>query len=151
MDLKFTFGGGAAPDHHDHGDAPSGVPLPFSTQPGLSTSSVLEVRVRRADAQLIGEVVTGDGVNYTTAEVTIRGEDPASLATSTRSAISRAVADLEGPLAQSIETIAIDLGGGETAVLAELGIEAPVSDLLLTNAALQRRTGVSEGTAIRVG
>ncbi|UOR00444.1 hypothetical protein MUN77_09705 [Leucobacter allii] len=153
MDLKFTFGG-ASPDHHDHGDAPSGIPLPFSTTPAISTSSVLELRVRRSaetPGALLGEVVTGDGVVYTSAEVTARGADPAGLAAAARSAMSRAIAGLEGPLAESVESVALDLGGGEVEALAALGIVAPVSDLFMVDAALQRRVGVSEGTPIRIG
>lgn len=151
MDLKFTFGG-ASPDHghaaYDRGDAPSGIPLPFSTTPLTSSSSVLELRVRRASAALVAEAVSGDGVVYCDAEVPVASEDPAALARAARSALSRAVAGLEGPLAESVSAVVLDLGDAGAGVLSELGIAA--ADPATVDAALQRRIGVSAGTAIRL-
>ncbi|WP_053385318.1 hypothetical protein [Leucobacter celer] len=154
MDLKFTFGG-ASPDHghegHDHGGAPSGIPLPFSTTPITSSSSVLDVRVRRSGGALLAEAVTGDGVVYCSAEVPAGDEDPAVLARTTRSALSRAVAGLEGPLAESISAVVLDLEDDGAAVLREFGIAETGSGSGLVDAALQRRIGVAAGTPIRLG
>lgn len=156
MDLKFTFGG-ASPDQghaaHDHGDAPSGIPLPFSTTPITSSSGVLDVRVRRAGAALVAEAVSGDGVVYCGAEVPAGDEDPAALARATRSALSRAVAGLEGPLSESVSAVVLDLGGAEDAVLRELGIafDAAQDPAAVVDDTLQRRIGVAAGTPIRLG
>lgn len=188
MDLKFTFGG-ASPDRHDHGEAPSGIPLPFSTTPATS-SSVLELKVRRGSATdqaagpegwapadpaaiaanstrplIVAEAVSGDGVVYTSATVLAAGEDPGALARAVRSAASRAVAALEGPLAASITTLTVALepldahaasdtphGAVGAAVLAELGIAVTGSQSqtgTITDA-LQRRIGVSAGIPIVV-
>ena len=156
MDLKFTFGG-ASPDHghagHDHGDAPSGIPLPFSTTPITSSSSVLDVRVRRAGDALLAEAVSGDGVVYCSAEVPTADEDPAALARAARSALSRAVAALEGPLAESVSAVVLDLGAAGVPVLRELGIAADAAQdsAAAVDAALQRRIGITAGTPIRLG
>lgn len=158
MDLKFTFGG-ASPDQHDHGGAPSGVPLPFSAAPPVSTSSVLEVRVSRSGDGLRAAAVTGDGVVYCEAEAPLRGEGSAELARAVRSAASRAVAALEGPLTEAVTALVVDLGGGEAAVLDELGVSrAAEADPSSSGAAalrigetLQRRIGIAAGTAVRIG
>ena len=146
MDLKFTFGG-ASPDHHDHGDAPSGIPLPFSTAPA-STSSVLELSARLGRGSVIGEVITGDGVTYARAEVETQDLAPTGLARATRSALSRAVAELEGPLAESVTAVVLDLGGAESAVASELGLSAAEPTV---GEALQRRIGVGAGVPVRIG
>ena len=153
MDLKFSFGG-ASPDHHhgDDGGAPSGIPLPFTTTAPGSTSTVLEALVRREGEQLVGEVVTGDGVTYARAEVALRAEAAAdsnleALGKAARSALARAVATLEGPLAESVSAVVFSLGDASRAVAGAIGVsdtEAPSVD-----AALQRRIGISEGTPIR--
>ena len=175
MDLKFTFGG-ASPDQHDHGGAPSGIPLPFAgaASTPVSTSSELDVFVRLVTssegATAIAEVVTGDGVTYTRSEVelsrprTVGGQlpraedapidaaDTAALARAVRSAISRAVAGLEGPLAQSITAVKLDVPGA-AAVVAEIGADpAPISDPRALGAvgdALQARLGITAGTPLR--
>ncbi|PRI09991.1 hypothetical protein [Leucobacter massiliensis] len=150
MDLKFTFGG-ASPDRHDHGGAPSGVPLPFSTVApgaGLSTSSVLEVRARRAGTAALAEAVSGDGVVYASAEVAFADDGPASLARAVRSALSRAVAGLEGPLAESVSAVVLELGDAGQKVLAELGIADAANAAV--DEALQRRIGVGAGTPVRL-
>lgn len=149
MDLKFSFGG-ASPDHHDHGGAPSGVSLPLSVKPVSlgPASSVLEIVLRRADATLVAEAVSGDGVTYARAEVDLAADAaPAALAKASRSAISRAVAELDGPLSDSVTAIVLDLGPDSTGLLTELGIDpaAPVVD-----AALQRRAGIAMGTPVRI-
>ncbi len=151
MDLKFTFEG-ASPDRLDaagRGDAPSGIPLPFSVGPSgtASTSSVLEIAVRRSGAAVLAEVVSGDGVTYARSEVAEDARDPASLARSVRSALARAVAELEGPLAESVTAVVLDLGDAGSAVLGELGLDtgAPAVD-----DALQRRIGIASGTPIRL-
>ncbi|MFC5337721.1 hypothetical protein [Leucobacter denitrificans] len=151
MDLKFSFGG-ASPDHHDHGGAPSGIPLPFagSATAPVSTSGELDVVVRidnSADAPLVvAEVITGDGVTYARGDVSVDPTDAAALAKATRSAISRAVAGLEGPLAESITAVELSF---QTAaeVLPILGIdtESPV-----VTEALQARLGINTGTPIRL-
>lgn len=149
MDLKFSFGG-ASPDHHDHGGAPSGVSLPLSVKPVSlgPASSVLEIVLRRADPQLVAEAVSGDGVTYARAEVELAADPtPAVLAKATRSAISRAVAELDGPMSDSVTAIVLDLGSDSAGLLTELGIDpaAPVVD-----AALQRRAGIAMGTPVRI-
>ena len=170
MDLKFTFGG-ASPDHHDHGGAPSAVPLPFSTSPG-SSSSILEVRARlegaagdsseapvasdnpgapeAPGARVIADAMSGDGVAYSTAEVALTGRETADVARALRSALSRAVAGLEGPLVDSITALVVDLGGAELEALAELGVDTELP-VLVVPAALQQRIGVAENTPIRLG
>lgn len=167
MDLKFTFGG-ASPDHHDHGDAPSGIPLPFSAVPSGSSSSVLEVRVRLVPGALVAEAVTGDGVVYASGEAPLAGSVPgphpatpttaqavegSGLGRAVRSALSRAVAGLEGPLAESVSAVVLDLGGAEVTALQELGVDVdPAAEPVATvNEALQRRIGVSAGTPVRFG
>lgn len=151
MDLKFTFGG-ASPDHRDHGGAPSGIPLPFSAAPA-STSGVLEVHVRGTGRTIVAEALSGDGVVYCEAEVAAGDEDPAALARAARSALSRAVAALEGPLADSVSAVVVDLGGAEVAVLRELGlaVDAAQDPPAHVDEALQRRVGVASGTPIRLG
>ncbi|WP_336661000.1 hypothetical protein [Leucobacter sp. USHLN153] len=153
MDLKFSFGG-ASPDHHhgDDGGAPSGIPLPFTTVASGSTSTVLEAQVRREGDLVIGEVVTGDGVTYARAEVPLAQTDApsnAALAKSTRSALARSVAALEGPLAESVTAVVVSLGDVSREVVKALGITdleaSAVSD------ALQARIGVAAGTPIRLG
>lgn len=176
MDLKFTFGG-ASPDQHDHGGAPSGIPLPFAgaASSPVSTSSELDVFVRLVTSPegstAVAEVVTGDGVTYTRSEVELKrprgvggplpvdsGEtvDPAdtdALMRAARSAISRAIAGLEGPLAQAITSIELDVPGA-AAVVAALGAgSGPVGDRSIAGTvteALQARFGVNVGTPIRV-
>ncbi|GAB2555450.1 hypothetical protein [Leucobacter ruminantium] len=154
MDLKFSFGG-ASPDHgHEargRGDAPSGIPLPFSTVPPRSTSGVLEVRVRRSADGVTASAVTGDGVVYCDAEAPVRGEGSAALARAVRSAASRAVAALEGPLADSVTGLVLGLDGEESAVLDEFGIvaDADAEQAAAVDEGLQRRIGVAAGTPIR--
>lgn len=156
MDLKFTFGG-ASPDHHDHGGAPSGVSLPLTAKPiSLSPpSTVLEIVVRREATALIAEAISGDGVTYGRAEVPLApttdeaasAPDPAALAKGVRSAAARVVAELEGPMADSVTGLALELGDDTAEVLSALGLDtaSPVVD-----AALQRRAGIAMGTPIRV-
>lgn len=164
MDLKFSFGG-ASPDHHDHGGAPSGIPLPFAGAASfpVSTSSELDVVVRidrsAAEPLVVAEVITGDGVTYSRGDVILPdGADHnfSALAKSVRSAVSRAVAALEGPLAQSITAIELQLaseGADSETVDAGAGVLEALS--LSSNnpevsEALQARIGVSAGTKIRV-
>ena len=150
--MKFTFGG-ASPDHHDHGDAPSGIPLPFTTKSLGSSSGVLELRARLVPGTVIAEALSGDGVAYATAEVALRDEGSAGLARTVRSALSRAVAGLEGPMADSISALILDLGGEEQAVLAEFDIDsdASASPVAVINDALRMRIGAPSGTPIRFG
>lgn len=170
MDLKFSLGG-AAPDHHDHGAAAPGIPLPFAGATSLgqnfapmSNSSELDivVRIERAEtvALVVGEAVTGDGVTYARGEVSCdpSAVDPSApdlpaLARAVRSAAARAVAGLEGPLALAITSVQLQLGrapdgtGLGSAVLAELGVAA---DSPAVSEALQARIGVNTGVPIRV-
>ncbi len=150
MDLKFSFGGASPDHHHDDGGAPSGIPLPFTTVTPGSTSADLEAAVRRDGALVVGEVVTGDGVTYARAEVPLHGEqqDPAVLGKAARSALARAVATLEGPLAESVRTVVFSLGADSRSAVQWLGIAdlaAPAVD-----EALQRRIGIAAGTPIRI-
>ncbi|WP_427869184.1 hypothetical protein [Leucobacter luti] len=151
MDLKFTFGG-ASPDHsHGHGDAPSGIPLPFSTTPSSASGELLVV-ARLSGETLVAEALSGDGVSYAHAEIEAaaggQDPDPAALARAAKSAISRAVAELEGPLADAITALTLDLGGAEAAVAEELGLDPSVP---VVDAALQRRIGINAGTKVRLG
>ncbi len=151
MDLKFTFGG-ASPDQHDHGGAPSGVsPLPLSAKPVSlgPTSTVLDVVLRRADGELIAEALSGDGVTYGRAPVTdAPAAEDAAFARALRSALSRVIAELDSPLSESVTALVLDLGDDNAAALAALGLDAaaPVVD-----AALQRRAGIAMGTPVRLG
>lgn len=170
MDLKFTFNGGdqndANPGHtHDGVEVPSptGIPLPFSTAPA-STSSVLDVHVRREGDDIVAEAISGDGVTYARAQVpsgtaltsdatgAIRTSSDVdggvtALASSVRSAISRAVAELEGPLSEAVTGIRIALGTAGSEIAAILFPERSAPDQT-TDAAFQRRTGVNAGTPI---
>ena len=152
MDLKFTFGG-ASPDHsHGHGDAPSGIPLPFSTTPSSASGELLVV-ARLSGETLVAEALSGDGVSYAHAEVDAAAPeggdpDPAALARAAKSAISRAVAELEGPLADAITALSLELDGAETAVAEQLGLDPAVP---VVDAALQRRIGINAGTKVRLG
>ena len=151
MDLKFSFGG-ASPDQHDHGGAPSGIPLPFAgaASAPLSMSSQLDVVVRLDSASgaaiVVAEVLSGDAVSYARAEVQADPQNGSAFAKAVRSAISRAVAGLEGPLAGAVSSIELQLAQGNE-VLAELGLPSisPTVDH-----ALQARIGVPEGTPIRI-
>ncbi|KIP53142.1 hypothetical protein [Leucobacter komagatae] len=166
MDLKFSFGG-ASPDQHDHGGAPSGIPLPFAgvASSATSTSSELGIFVRLVTspegATAIAEVITGDGVTYTRSEVTLKraqgvggplpidsGEpiDPAdtdAVMRAVRSAISRAVAALEGPLASAVTSIELDVPNADS-IIELLGVPASGT----VDDALQARWGVSAGTPV---
>ena len=152
MDLKFTFGG-ASPDQHDHGGAPSGIPLPFAgiASAPASASSVLEVHVTRLGETVIAEARSGDGVSYARAERAGADHSPAGLAAAARSAIARAGAELGEPLVQSVSAVVVDLGEDSDEVLRELGLDP--ADPAVTEA-LQARTGITAGTPIhceRVG
>lgn len=150
MDLKFSFGG-ASPDH-SHGEAPSGIPLPFSVAPA-STSSVLEVHVRVTDTHVIAEALSGDGVTYGRAELDEAGRDPITLARAARSVTARVVAELDGPLAEAVTGLKLHLGGGEIAVIEAL--DFPTSSVqagavAVTSEAFQRRTGIVSGTPVHI-
>lgn len=160
MDLKFSFGG-ASPDH-GHGDAPSGIPLPFSVAP-VSTSSVLEVQVRLTDAEVIAEAVSGDGVTYGRAEIAAAGRDPLALARAVRSVTARVVAELDGPLSEAVTGLVLTLEGHEVAVIEAL--EFPLTPVeagedrdqnarpavAVTSEPFQRRTGIASGTPVHAG
>lgn len=148
MDLKFSFGG-ASPDHHDHGDAPSGIPLPFAGAATSlsSTSTVLEVRVTLAGDAVVAEALSGDGVSYAKAARSTVDHSPAGLAAATRSAIARAGAELGDPLVGSVSAIVLSLGEQTDGVQRELGLDAAN---FAVNASLQARTGISTGTPIRL-
>lgn len=160
MDLKFSFGG-ASPDH-SHGEAPSGIPLPFSVAP-VSHSSVLEVHVRVTDTQVIAEALSGDGVTYGRAELDEADRDPLALARAARSVTARVVAELDGPLAEAVTGLVLQLGGGEIAVIEALDFPVtPAADaagtadaerpaVAVTSEPFQRRTGVVSGTPVHVG
>lgn len=151
MDLKFSFGG-ASPDHsHDgHGEAPSGIPLPFSVAPA-STSNVLEIHVRCAESEVVAEALSGDGVTYGRAEVEEAARDPKALARAMQSAVARVVAELDGPLADSVTAIVLQLSGAEAKTVEALGFdEAQDPELAFTSEAFQRRTGVAAGTPVRL-
>lgn len=167
MDLKFSFGG-ASPDH-GHGDAPSGIPLPFSVAP-VSTSSVLEVQVRLTDAEVIAEAVSGDGVTYGRAEIAAAGRDPLALARAVRSVTARVVAELDGPLSEAVTGLVLTLEGHEVAVIEALefpltpvatGSAASSADgasdrstrpaVAVTSEPFQRRTGIASGTPVHAG
>ena len=156
MDLKFSFGG-ASPDH-SHGEAPSGIPLPFSVAP-VSTSSVLEVHVRVTDSQVIAEALSGDGVTYGRAELDQADRDPLALARAARSVTARVVAELDGPLAEAVTGLVLSLGGGEIAVIEALDFpvtpagntaDAERPAVAVTSEPFQRRTGVVSGTPLHV-
>lgn len=164
MDLKFSFGG-ASPDH-GHGDAPSGIPLPFSVAPA-STSSVLEVHVRLTDTQVIAEALSGDGVTYGRSEVDETARDPRTLARASRSVIARVVAELDGPLAESVTGLVLRLDGDEIPVIEALDFpSAPVTGstavgdagtpegsapaVAVTSEGFQRRTGIVSGTPVHI-
>lgn len=151
MDLKFSFGG-ASPDHHhdDQGEAPSGIPLPFSVAPA-STSSVLEVRVRYTESAIIAEAVSGDGVTYGRAELAAPARDPRALARAVQSAVARVVAELEGPLADSVTAVVLQFEGAESQIIEALGFAVAQDPALAhTSEAFQRRTGIAAGTPVRV-
>lgn len=157
MDLKFSFGG-ASPDHHDHGGAPSGIPLPFAgAATKVSTSNVLDVVVRvdssGVEPLVVAEVITGDGVTYSRSEIACDPStvdptfpDTSALARVVRSAISRAVAALEGPLALSITSIELQVPAGAV-VVAELGADSGATGAIVSET-LQARMGVNAGVPI---
>ena len=157
MDLKFTFNGGPSDgDAHDHGHESAampaqGIPLPFTTAPS-STSSVLEIQVRREADDIIAEAVSGDGVTYARAQVPEAGT---ALAATVRSAISRAVAELEGPLSEAVTGITITVGAEGPDVIATLFPTAREEEdgavAFGTDDAFQRRTGISAGTPVSLG
>ena len=149
MDLKFSFGG-ASPDHNDHGDAPSGIPLPFAgaTSTPSSASSVLEMRVSRAEGAVIAEALSGDGVSYARATRSTTDTSPAGIAAAARSAIARAGAELGDPLLNSVSAIVLALDEASSAVLNELDLDPASAQV---NESLQARTGIAVGTPIRWG
>ncbi|QZY51741.1 hypothetical protein [Leucobacter tenebrionis] len=158
MDLKFTFNGGSQASEHSHDShagASGGIPLPFSTVPSAS-SSVLELQVRLADESVIAEALSGDGVNYSSAQVEREsgsGEEPIALGKAVRSALARAVAGLEGPLSEAVTALVLDLRGAEAEVLRSLGVavDETADPRAVVDEALQRRIGVAAGTPIRFG
>lgn len=103
----------------------------------------------RSGDGLRAEAVTGDGVVYCDAEAPVRGEGSAELARAVRSAASRAVAALEGPLAESVTALVVDLGGSEAEALAQLGVAADPSPVVGED--LQRRIGIPAATPVRIG
>lgn len=155
MDLKFTFNGGSAASEHSHdaaaGAAP-GIPLPFTAKPAAS-SSVLELHARLNGGAVVVEALSGDGVNYASAEVELAAgsDDPAALGKAVRSAFARAVAGLEGPLSEAVTALVLDLGGAEAETLRSLGIavDETADPRAVVDDALQRRVGVAAGTPIR--
>ncbi len=160
MDLKFSFGGASAgshdhADHSDHagqaaGGAPSGIPLPFAGASQLaSTSSVLELHVRLAGEEIVAEALSGDGVTYGRAAKPLVDRGPAPVAAAARSVLARVGAELGDPLIASVTTVVLELGDPVFAeqVLAAL---APAAGVTTVDASLQARTGVAEGTPIRL-
>lgn len=146
MDLKFSFDGGRQEEHtHDDGGS-TVIPLPFSTAPA-STSSVLDIELRRDADLLVAEAVSGDGVTYARAEIDAPDDDAEALARAARSAVSRAVAGLEGPLSEAVTAIKIALGPSGGAVLAALSFEGADGEAR-TDDAFQRRTGIVSGTPV---
>ena len=148
MDLKFSFGG-ASPDQHDHGGAPSGIPLPFA---GAATSltpasTVLEVRVTLAGEAVVAEALSGNGVTYARAARSTVDLSPAGLAAAARSAIARAGAELGDRLVGTVSAVVLALGEHTGAVLQQLELDA--ADPAVSEA-LQARTGISAGTPIRL-
>lgn len=143
MDLKFSFGG-ASPDHHDHGGAPSGLSLPLTPASHASASDLVVVVSRDAEG-VRGEVRTGAGVVYTSADVACANDD--ALPRAARSAAARAVAALEGPLAEQVSAIVFELGEQAPTVLAALGLDATTPAV---DESLQSRIGVAAGTPIRI-
>jgi len=150
MDLKFSFGG-ASPASDD---APSGIPLPFSTAP-TSTSSVLELHLSRvadeSGSDLIScEAVSGDGVSYARAE---RSSAGIGLSAAVRSALARVGPELPEALLGSVTAIVASLDGDEAEVFSELGltVDPAAKPPALVTEALQARTGVAAGTPIRFG
>ncbi|MHA3724969.1 hypothetical protein ACXR2T_13950 [Leucobacter sp. HY1910] len=144
MDLKFSFGG-ASPDHHDHGDAPSKFSFPLTPASGAGSASDLEVVVTQAEAGVRGEVRTGAGVVYTSADVACA--DDAALPRAARSAAARAVAALEGPLAEQVSAVVLELGSHSPAVLKALGVDAAAPAV---TDELRSRIGVAAGVPIRI-
>ncbi|MBP1327452.1 hypothetical protein JOF28_002684 [Leucobacter exalbidus] len=143
MDLKFSFGG-ASPDHSDHGGAPSGRSLPLTPATSTSASDLVVVATRDASG-IRAEVRTGAGVVYTSADVACA--DDQALPRAARSGIARAVAGLEGPLAEQVAAIELDLGDAAVAVVEFFGAEASAP---VVTAALQSRIGVAAGTPIKI-
>lgn len=160
MDLKFSFGG-ASPDRHDHGAAPSGIPLPFAgaASTPVSTSHVLELRATLSNPDshaptVIANALSGDGVSYARAEKLVTERTPAGIATATRSALARAAAELGDPLVQSVTAVVLQLGEHRTTAFHELGLAsaarpgAAECEGVMTEV-LQARTGVTAGTIVR--
>jgi len=115
---------------------------------------VLEVRARlqrsateHTDHTVLAEALSGDGVVYTSAEVRADVEDGRSLARSVRSAVSRAVAAREGPMAEAVSALVFVLTGAEAEVLSHLGAACDSTVM----ADLQQSVGVAAGTPIRIG
>lgn len=148
MDLKFSFGG-ASPDQHDHGDAPSVIPLPFAGAATSRTpsSTVLEVRVALAGDAVVAEALSGDGVSYAKASRSIVDLSPASIAAATRSAVARAGAELGDPLVTSVSAIVLTFGAQSDGVLRELELDSANPAV---STSLQARTGIMAGTPIRL-
>ena len=158
MDLKFSFADrqSAAHDHDADGAAmpPGSRPLPFSTAPS-ATSSELILRVTLgsdAEAPVLGEALSGDGVSYGRAEVRLRGaaDDTEALAATARSAAARVVAELGEPLSASITRLELALDGAEAAVAALLALDpgAGPGELARVSDAFQMRTGIAVNTPV---
>lgn len=160
MSLKFTFGGAASERHdhddhddhdgHDHGG--SGIPLPFlGASSASSASGVLELRASIGGDEVVCEALSGDGVSYARASRLLTDDSTAGLAASVRSALARTGAELPEPLLGSVTGIVLDLGGAESAVLAEWGVEAieGADPLAAVDSTLQARIGITAGTPIR--
>ncbi|QIM18244.1 hypothetical protein G7066_05505 [Leucobacter coleopterorum] len=112
---------------------------------------MLEIQVRCTESAVFAEALSGDGVTYGRAEVEESARDPRALARAVQSAVARVVAELEGPLADSVTAIVLQLGGAEQHVADALGFEAAQDHALaLTTEAFQRRTGIASGRPVRV-
>lgn len=160
MDLKFSFAD-RQPAAHDHDAAGAAMPpgsraLPFSTAPS-ATSSELILRVSRtagsgADAPVVGEALSGDGVSYGRSEVRLRGSagDLEALSATVRSATARVVAELGDPLSSSITRLELALDGTEASVAALLSLDpgAVPGELARASEAFQMRTGLAVGTPV---
>lgn len=156
MNLKFTFNQAASHSHDDEPvAAPAGRALPFSVTPA-SNSSELRVEVRAkasADAAAApafeATVLSGDDVSYGHGVAPIRGTAPDAESLAARSAISRALADTGEHLLSAITAVQLEVPNA-VIVAAGLGLTTDAAGTWRTTLTLQQRTGLPEGTEVRV-
>ena len=147
MDLKFTFAKSTPPAADGQAGKAANLTGSGATQLPLNSASrnlFVEVLESAEDARAVA--VSGDGVNYGSAEKPL-GANPAS---AYRSVIARVIAEVGEPLSGSISALKLSISAYHALASAEEfqgGAFAPDGTV---SQALQLRTGLSAGTRVEL-